>query len=250
VTILDNHEKKVESFQTSVQAALEAMKAQRQEAARSTQHGNDFEDVAAEFVEREAQKSGDIASRTGKTTGLIKNCKVGDIVVELGSDCAAAGERFVVEAKEDASYTLAKARAEVETARKNRSASVGVFMFSAKTAPAGMDTLFRQGEDVFLIWDADKIESDVILLAGLSLAKALCVRHEKEREAEEGNWDDMDAAILAIEKEANRLTQMKTWTETIQSNSGKVLEEVRKMATNLEKQIGLLRESVAALKQA
>jgi hypothetical protein len=60
----------------------------------------------------------------------------------------------------------------------------------------------------------------------------------------------MDAAILAIEKEANRLTQMKTWTETIQSNSGKVLEEVRKMATNLEKQIGLLRESVAALKQA
>ena len=248
VTILDSHAQKVESFQTSVQAALEGMKAQREESARSTQHGNDFEDVASEFVEKEAQKSGDIASRTGKSTGSIKNCKVGDIVIELGADCAAAGQRFVVEAKEDASYTLVKARTEIETARKNRNANVGVFMFSAKSAPVGMDALIRQGDDVFLVWDADRIESDVILRAGLSLAKALCVRQKSERQAEEGNWDDMDAAILAIEKEANRLTQVKTWTETIQSNSGKVLEEVRKMAANLEKQIGVLRESVAALK--
>jgi hypothetical protein len=60
----------------------------------------------------------------------------------------------------------------------------------------------------------------------------------------------MDAAILALEHEAKRLTDMKTWTETIQSNSGKVLEEVRKMAANLEKQIVVLRESVAGLKHS
>ncbi len=42
---------------------------------------------------------------------------------------------------------------------------------------------------------------------------------------------------------------MKTWTETIQSNSGKILDEVRKMTNGLEKQIGVLRESVEALKQ-
>ena len=98
------------------------------------------------------------------------------------------------------------------------------------------------------MWDADRIESDVILRAALSLAKALCVRQQKERDAEEGNWDDMDAAILALEKEAGRLTSMKTWTETIDSNSSKILDEVRKMAANLEKQIGVLRESVSALK--
>jgi hypothetical protein len=250
VTILNSHEQKVQAFQSDVQAALEGMKAQRQEAARSTQHGKDFEDVASEFVEKESQKSGDIASRTGTTTGLIKNCKVGDMVVELGADCSAAGERFVVEAKEDASYTLAKARAEIETARKNRNACVGLFLFSAKTAPEGMEMLVRQGEDVFLVWDADKIESDVILKAGLSLAKALCVRQQKERNAEEGNWDDMDAAILAVEKEVTRLAKMKTWTETIQSNSGRILDEVRKMAANLERQIGVLRESVDALKHS
>jgi hypothetical protein len=250
VTILDTHQQKVETFQTNVQTALEAMKAQRKEAERSTQHGKVFEDVAAEFIEKEAKNSGDLASRTGNTTGLIKSCKVGDLVVELGADCAAAGEKFVVEAKEDASYTLPKARGEIDTARKNRGASVGVFLFSAKTAPEGMDALVRHGEDIFVVWDADKLENDVVLRAGLSLAKALCVRQNKERDAEEGNWDDIDAAILAIEKEADRLAKMKTMTETIQSNSGKVLEEVRKMSANLERQIGVLRDGVEALRQS
>jgi len=239
----------VQDFQSNVQAALEAMKAQRKESARSTQHGIDFETTVSEFVEREAQKSGDIASRTGATTGLIKNCKVGDLVVELGADCTAAGEKFVVEAKEDASFSLAKARIEIETARKNRGARVGLFLFSAKTAPEEIDMLVRHGEDVFLVWDAEKIESDVILRAGLSLVKALCVRQQKERDDKEGNWEDIDAAILAVEKEAARLANMKTWTETIQSNSGKILEEVRKMADNLEKQIVVLRDSVETLRR-
>ncbi len=205
MTILDTHQGKVEVFQTSVQAALEAMKAQRQEAARSTQHGNVFEDVAAELIQKEVRKSGDIPDRTGNKTGSIKNSKVGDMVVELGADCTAAGARFVVEAKEDGSYTLAKACTEIETARKNRDACVGLFVFSQKTAPEGMESFVRQGNDVFVVWDADKVESDVILRAGLSLAKALCVRQEKERQAEEGNWEDVDKAILALEKEAKRL---------------------------------------------
>jgi hypothetical protein len=249
VAILERHEEKVGAFQTSVQAALEGMKAQREETARSTRHGDDFETVAADFIQKEVRKSGDVPSRTGMTVGSIKNCKKGDLVVELGSDCVAAGERFVVEAKEDGSYQLTDARAEIEIARKNREASVGVFVFSKKTCPDGLETLFRDGNDVFLVWDADRIESDVILRAGLSLAKALCVRQAKKRQAEDGNWEDMDAAILGLEHEATRLTDMKTWTETIQSNSGKILEEVRKMAANLEKQIVVLRESVAALKR-
>ena len=249
VSILNSHQERAQTFQTDVQAALESMKAQRKESARSTQHGREFETTACEFIEKETQKAGDLSNRTGQTTGFIKNCKVGDLVVELGADCAAAGEKFVVEAKEDSSYNLAKARTEIDTARKNRGASVGFFLFSAKAAPEGIDTLVRHGDDVFLVWDAEKVESDVILRAGLSLAKALCVRARKQKDAEKGSWDEIDSAILAVETEAARLANMKTWTETIQSNSGKVLDEVRKMATNLEKQTRLLRESVEALKQ-
>jgi hypothetical protein len=249
VNILYAHEEKVQTFQTNVQSALEAMKAQRKESARSTQHGNDFETTACDFVEKEAQKCCDIANRTGNTTGLIKNCKVGDLVIELGSDCAAAGVKFVIEAKEDASYTLAKALAEIDTARKNRGASVGLFVFSSQTAPQGIDTLARHGEDVLLVWDAQKIESDVILRAGLSLAKALCVRKQKGLDENEGDWEQVDSAILAVEKEVVRLAKMRTWTETIQSHSGNIVEEIRKMTSSLERQITVLRESTEALRQ-
>lgn len=250
VEILAGHEKKVQEFQGDVKASLEAMQVQRREAARSTQHGNDFEATACDFIEREAQKAGDIAIRAGAMTGLIKNCKVGDLVIELGADCVAAGEKVVVEAKEDSAYSKLKAIAEIDTARKNRGASVGLFLFSAQAAPQGMDTLTRNGDDVFVVWNAQQLESDVVLRAGLSLAKALCVRKQRERDKNEGNWEEIDSAILAVEKEARRLGQMKTWTDTIYSNSGKLQDEIRKMTSNLEKQLGALRESVDKLKHS
>ena len=248
VDILNAHETKVQGFQTNVLTALESMTAQRKEAARSTQHGKDFESTACEVVEKEVQKSGDIPIRTGTKPGLIKYCKVGDLVVELGADCAAAGEKFVVEAKEDATYTVESALAELDTAKKNRGASVGLFLFSALTAPQGMEMLSRNGDDVLVVWDAQKVESDVVLRAGLSLAKALCVRKQRERDKNESNWEEVDAAVLAVEKEVTRLAQMKTWTDTIQSNSGKLLEEIRKMTNSLERQIVALRESFQTLK--
>ena len=103
-----------------------------------------------------------------------------------------------------------------------------------------MDMLTRNGDDVLVVWDAQRIESDVILRAGLSLAKALCVRKQRERSKNDGDWVQVDAAVLAVEKEAARLQQMKTWTDTIQSNGGKLLEEIRKMTNNLEAQIEVL----------
>jgi hypothetical protein len=97
--------------------------------------------------------------------------------------------------------------------------------------------LTRNGDDVLVVWDAQRIESDVVLRAGLSLAKALCVRKQRERNENEGDWERVDAAVLAVEKETARLQQMKTWTDTIQSHSGKLLDEIRKMTNDLEAQI-------------
>src|SRR5437870_13346240 len=100
-----------------------------------------------EFIQRGAQRLGDMPLATGDTTGAIKYCKVGDAIIEMGSESAAPGQRIVIEAKEDASYNLGKARIEIETARKNRGASVGVFVFSKKSAPIGQEPLLRHGDD-------------------------------------------------------------------------------------------------------
>jgi hypothetical protein len=248
--ILKHHQEQAIAFQKEMTSALDVMKAKREESLRSTAHGRDFEDVVVDFVQREAERAGDVATATGHTTGVIKNCKVGDATVELGPDCIAVGTKFVVEAKEQASYDLGRARTEIETARKNRSASVGVFIFSKKTAAISQESLLRYGNDIFVVWDADDVNSDVILKSALCLAKALCVRESKTRDAEAADFQVIDVSILAIEKEAKRLEQMKTWTETITSNGGKILAEVRKMSLGLERQLQVLKDAVSGLKES
>ena len=71
MTILERHEEEDRGVQNKSvrKLALEAMKAQREEAERSTRHGDDFEDVAADFIQKEIRKSGDIPSRTGMMVG-------------------------------------------------------------------------------------------------------------------------------------------------------------------------------------
>ena len=123
--LLSAAEKKNQQFQEEVKVSLAKIVTSREEVARSTRHGLAFQDAVFELFAREAQHAGDIATPTGHTTGLIKNCKVGDCVIELGPDSAAPGAKIVVEAKEEAGFTLARAREEIETARKNRGAGLG-----------------------------------------------------------------------------------------------------------------------------
>jgi hypothetical protein len=80
-----------------------------------------------EISHSRSQKAGDIAIRTGATTGLIRQCKRGDVVVQVGPEHAAAGAFIVLEAKEDSSYSLKDALADLEIARKNRGAEVRLF---------------------------------------------------------------------------------------------------------------------------
>src|SRR3954449_1232144 len=118
--LLDCSEKKNQLFQEEVKVSLAKIVTQREEADRSTRHGLAFEDAVCEFIIRQSQHAGDVATPTGHTTGLIKNCRIGDCLIELGPDSAAPGARITIEAKEMDGYSLAKARDEIETARKNR----------------------------------------------------------------------------------------------------------------------------------
>jgi len=196
------------------------------------------------------QRAGDIPENTGNSTGAIRHCKVGDCVITLGEDCVAVGERLVVEAKEDTSYDLTRAREEMEMARKNRDSSFGLFVFSAKTARDGQEPLLRFGSDVFVKWDAADLGTDVYLKAAIMLAKALCVRQAKVREEELADFEVLDKAILEVERQSKRLEDIKKWTETIQGNSTKVLNEVRKMDEGLEAQIEVLHQSTTELRGA
>jgi hypothetical protein len=189
-------------------------------------------------------------TRTGNATGLIKNCKKGDCVIELSPESAARGARVVVEAKEDASFTLARARVEIESARENRGAQMGLFVFSKRTAPAELDEFFKFGNDVFVVWDPEDPATDLQLKIGLTLARALCIQVEQASQAQSEDFEAITRAILEIEKQSQNLIEVSTSAETIKSGADRVLERVRKTRNSLERQVEILQTRIGDLKRA
>jgi hypothetical protein len=249
--ILDAHSKTNQSFQEEVKLALQRMVVQRKEAARSTTHGLIFEDVVCEFLSHEAQKLGDIAIRTGDTTGLIKGCKIGDCVIELSPESAAPGARIVVEAKEKAQFSLAKAREEIERARDNRGAQIGLFVYSTRTAPSEFQAapLQRYGSDVFIAWDPEDPATDLVLRTACTLARALCIRAVQHSAEQSADFQAVDAAILEVERQTNFLGEIENSAEDIQRGSEVILNRIRITRKSLIRQIDLLREKMQELKQ-
>lgn len=245
--VLENQRKASREFQEEVRAALTAMAARKEEALRSPRHGEDFESEVFRVLQNECQKSGDVVTHTGQTTGRIKNCKVGDCLIELGPESLAAGARIVVEAKESANYNLAQALEEIETGRKNRDARVGLFAFSRRNAPEGLKPLARYGADVVLVWDAEDPASDVFLQAALSVTRALCTRARVQHEEQEADFESIDRAVREIEKQAGGLDEIVRFTGTIKSNSEKILERARIMQAALRKQVEILDEKIEDL---
>jgi hypothetical protein len=82
------------------------------------------------------------------------------------------------------------------------------------------------------------------------VARALSIRNAKARTEESADLDALDKAILELEREAKRLAEVRKWTETIKSNSSKVLEEIAKMAEGVQKQIDCLRHTATGLRNA
>jgi hypothetical protein len=165
----------------------------------------------------------------------------------LGPDCAAAGARIVIEAKEEMRVTLRAAQEEIETARKNRAAQQGLFVFSRTTAPT-MEPLVRYGADVFVVWDAEDPNSDAFLKAGLEISRALCLRRNEAAQRQQIDFEPIDRAVLDIEKRVQNLDQVRKSAETIRSSSETILERVRIDREALEKQVAVLRDAMINVK--
>jgi hypothetical protein len=248
--LLGDADKKNTEFREQVRVTLAEISTVRKEAERSTRHGEVFEDAVYAFIAQQAHHVGDIVCPTGATTGLIKNCKKGDCVIELGPSCMAAGEKIVVEAKQYGGYTLAAAREELDLARKNRSAGIGLFVFSRRLAPAGLDSFQHYGSDIICIWDPEDPTTDIWLKAALVTARALCVRQTGKSEAQKVDFDAIDRAILEIEKRAANLDAIRTSAQTIVNSGEKIIKRVETDEKAFERQLTTLREKLGDVRSA
>ena len=100
---------------------------------------------------------------TANTVGKLDRCKKGDAVARFHAESAFAGAGVVFEAKHDASFTAQRALIELDEARKNRDASVGVFVMAKSHAPDGFPSFARYGTNVLVTWDEDDSATDPYL---------------------------------------------------------------------------------------
>ncbi len=106
----------------------------------------------------------------------------------------------------------------------------------------------RYGNDVVVVWNAENEATDVFLKAGLMVAKALCTRSVKEKEAQRIDFEPTDRAIREIEKQAGTLADIITWAGTIKSNSEKILDRVRIIQESVQRQIKILDEQTSIIR--
>lgn len=234
-------------FQEEVKIALEKMQSRKEEAARSTQHGVDFESQLFELIQEESNRTGDIATQVGTTNGLLKR-KTGDIVVELGTDHVADGAKIVLEAKEDSSYNLKKALDELDEAIKNRESQCGIFVFSKRMAPAGLEPLSRHGRRLIAVWDSQDRETDLFVKLGLSVAKALCTRQAKERDQINVDFSILDRALEEICKQVDQIETVNTLASTVRNNGEKIMTQVQKSKKTLLAQVEVLQTALMDLR--
>jgi hypothetical protein len=223
--IIERLEKSNSEFHQEVKVMLESFKARREEVARSTRHGVEFQEAVGTMLQAEAQKAGDIFEETANKTGVIPYCKVGDHVITLGAESAAPGAKIAVEAKENRSYDLASALKEIAKARRNRGAQVGLFVFSKTTSPPRQQPFARHGSDIIVIWDQEDQMSDVYLRAGLSVAKALAVqaKHSSEKKAD---IVALRSAVVAIQAQTSSLAAIETLARTVKRNGVKIGKKI------------------------
>jgi len=243
-TMLRQHQELAGRLDTAIQS----MNARREEAAKSTRHGFEFEETLGDHLRRLVQATGDIFQETGSTTGFKPNSKVGDYVITIGPEKVAAGARIVVEAKESASYDLKASLEEAEVARNNRQAEICVFVHSTRTAPASIPTFQRFGRDLVVRWNPDDDANDVWLEAALMVASALSVKAAAHDKQDAASFEKIDRAIEHVRKALEGFDELNTSANTIKGSAEKILNRARLMQEKLSAQLQLMVDEIVKLK--
>ncbi len=245
---LDDMAVKNSEFHTQVRETLATLQTAKAAADKSTAHGLTFESRLGEVLMVEAQRASDVYQATGNSVGSIRNCKKGDHVITMGPESPSAGARIAWEAKESQGFLLKDALDEMEEARKNRDAQVGVFVFSKRTAPESLQTFARYGHVLAVVWDAEDPASDVFVKAAYSVARALVVREQHDTQEAAAAVKTIVDATRSVEKQIKNVEEIEKWSATISSNSQKIQDTSRKMRESLTHDVERLDAQIAALK--
>ncbi len=214
--------------------ALEAANSARaDERSRSSAKGMDFEDLLEDFLAECAQGAGDTIERTGTTSGDVIRSKKGDFLLTIDPQwCRGAELRVVIEAK-NRRLSWPQIREELDSAKRNRGASVALAIFAPEHAPRGIAPFDVRYGHVLCVLDPEAPDRATLSAAvRLSRLYALAQMAADDDRIDVGR---LSAALDAVKAELEAVRRLKT-----------SLTSIRDTATEVSSGLDRLREQVLA----
>jgi hypothetical protein len=196
------------------------------EAERGTEKGREFETVLYDKVAEAARRMGDLSENVRSKVGVLKNRKVGDYIIKLGETSAAPGANIVIEVKMEENYKFSAAIDELKTAKENRTADYGIFIFAKGYEPAEVGDFLKLGNDFYVTVDKDLMDTDEPLLffeAAYKILRVLMIASKRKADAEEIDLEAVKREIEQLLKLTSKLGEIKTKVTTIKNNSDIIL---------------------------
>jgi HAMP domain-containing protein len=145
-------------------------------------------------------------------------------------------------------YSISAALSEIAEARKNREAEVGVFVFSAKTAPAGLEPFARYGNDFIIVWDSEDPATDLLLKSTFSVSRCILTRKSEVSQETEKALAEIVEAARSVERQVRYLEDFKKKGDIIKNHGKEIAHRAELMIDDLGDQINRLDRMVEALR--
>ncbi len=195
---------------TAIEAAATARASER---SKSSAKGGDFEQLLEGILADLARGAGDIVDRTGDEAGAVARSKKGDFVLTVNPAMTRGADlRIVVEAK-DRQVSGRAMRDELREAKTNRSAAVGLVVFTPAHAPAGIAPFDVRAGDVYCVLDPESPDAST-LEAAFRLARLLAVATLREQAVEVDAAAILEA-LTGIREQLELIRRLKTQLTSI-----------------------------------
>lgn len=231
-----------ESFANIIKELSHA-KGKAEEAKLGTRKGLELEELLYEYLSPKCINKNDMISSTGKTAGIIKQCKVGDLCIGIDEDLIPTKKLIVIEVKGSMGYTMQKAIDELDKGKKNRKASIGIFAFEKGYEPDDMGDLKIHGHDFYITIDRIALENGEplpYLNAAYDLSRLLVLAFEKEKSEVSFDREFFEAKVKEILDIVLKLSDIEASAKQISSSAGTLKKQIESFRVNIQTEIGLL----------
>lgn len=171
-------------------------------------------------------QSEDDPALVARTPGHQDGSKTGDLMSTLGESTGAPGVNIVVEVK-DKQVRLKDARTELQEAKVNRKAAVGIYVWRRGTEPTEVGDFRRIGDDFYVTVDRDDLRAGKPLLyfdTAYKIARAMAVAAVRKDSASEVDLAQIENQVESLGTWSERIADMSVKARTIQK-SGKLIED-------------------------